>query len=355
KEVEQQLPICSDNLQAVLNGTCNHSNLHQCLFPTFREKCRRNCGYCPEQSRIDCGFATAVNPEYLHDHPNYNYRCQYIRAISNRKCDADEKVAINPITDCMLSCGRYACSKNDIEEDRGYNQIPVMELYVPQKNWQFAKFGSKSSVSKRSQTDESLPSSKSEALKSSSQSIGPLEKEKSVNASTEIPGKSITMIPKVTTRTSKDMQVAKLTDEKSKSNEEVKGTMIKEQKQNIQENNGLTDEKEELSIEPKNLRWTGDGGYQTVQLRNITTDRLAVKAKCSDNELYRVNPVFGFIDPGKELKVDIIRRKAIPKVDKMIFVSVRANKEDVFPKPLFKRSKDSQKMAMLPLLVARVI
>lgn len=42
----------------------------------------------------------------------------------------------------MLSCGRYACSKNDIEEDRGYNQIPVMELYVPQKNWQFAKFGS---------------------------------------------------------------------------------------------------------------------------------------------------------------------------------------------------------------------
>uniref|UniRef100_A0A8R1TL49 Major sperm protein n=1 Tax=Onchocerca volvulus TaxID=6282 RepID=A0A8R1TL49_ONCVO len=213
----------------------------------------------------------------------------------------------------------------------------------------------KSSVSKRSQTDESLPSSKSEALKSSSQSIGPLEKEKSVNASTEIPGKSITMIPKVTTRTSKDMQVAKLTDEKSKSNEEVKGTMIKEQKQNIQENNGLTDEKEELSIEPKNLRWTGDGGYQTVQLRNITTDRLAVKAKCSDNELYRVNPVFGFIDPGKELKVDIIRRKAIPKVDKMIFVSVRANKEEVFPKPLFKRSKDSQKMAMLPLLVARVI
>lgn len=36
---------------------------------------------------------------------------------------------------------------------------------------------------------------------------------------------------------------------------------------------------EELSIEPKNLRWTGDGGYQTVQLRNITTDRLAVKVR----------------------------------------------------------------------------
>ncbi|KAM3719954.1 Sperm-specific class P protein [Dirofilaria immitis] len=78
-------------------------------------------------------------------------------------------------------------------------------------------------------------------------------------------------------------------------------------------------------------------------------------AKCSDNQLYRVNPVFGFINPGEKLKVDIMRQKAMPKVDKMIFVSVRANKDDIFPRPLFKRSKDSQKVAMLPLLIARVI
>ncbi|VDO31457.1 unnamed protein product [Onchocerca flexuosa] len=42
----------------------------------------------------------------------------------------------------MLSCGRYACSRNEIEEDRGHSQVPVMQLYVPQKNWQFAAFGS---------------------------------------------------------------------------------------------------------------------------------------------------------------------------------------------------------------------
>lgn len=51
-----------------------------------------------------------------------------------------------------------------------------------------------------------------------------------------------------------------------------------------------------------------------------------LQAKCSDNQLYRVNPVFGFIDPGEELKVDIMRRKAVPKVDKMIFVSVHVSK-----------------------------
>ncbi|VDK69661.1 unnamed protein product [Litomosoides sigmodontis] len=142
ERVEQHLPICSDELQAVLNGTCGHNNLHNCLLPGFRERCRRSCGYCPEQSRVDCEFIRAVSAAYLYDHPNYNYRCQYIRAISNRKCEADEKVAINPITDCMLSCGRYACSAVDVEEDRGYEQVPVMKLYVPQNQWQFATRGS---------------------------------------------------------------------------------------------------------------------------------------------------------------------------------------------------------------------
>uniref|UniRef100_A0A1I7V5W9 Major sperm protein n=1 Tax=Loa loa TaxID=7209 RepID=A0A1I7V5W9_LOALO len=178
------------------------------------------------------------------------------------------------------------------------------------------------------------------------------------NTFAKIPEKSsLIVIPMITAEKSKNTEGAKLADGKSISNEETEGAMFKEKEQNTQENIGLMDEKEEqqLTLEPKNLRWNGEGGYQTVQLRNITEDRLAVKAKCSDNHLYRVNPVFGFIDPGQELKVDIIRRKAVPKVDKMIFVSVRANKDDIFPKPLFKRSKDSQKMAMLPLLITRVI
>lgn len=38
-----------------------------------------------------------------------------------------------------------------------------------------------------------------------------------------------------------------------------------------------------------------------------------------------MNPVYAFIDPGEELKVDIMRQKALPKVDKMIFVSVHVS------------------------------
>ncbi|CAG9530981.1 unnamed protein product [Cercopithifilaria johnstoni] len=219
-------------------------------------------------------------------------------------------------------------------------------------------------VTIRSQPDETFWSNKLKAynkVKSgSSRSNGPWDKETNGDVSIKVPGKSPTVIPMVRTATTpKDAQIAKLVNEKSTYDGEIKGAIFKEQEQNTQENIsvGSIDEKEEqeLALEPKNLRWSGEGGYQTVQLRNITKDRLAIKAKCSDNQLYRVNPVFGFIDPGEELKVDIMRRKAIPKVDKMIFVSVHANKDDIFPKSLFKRSKDSQKMAMLPLLVARVI
>ncbi|KAM3719953.1 Uncharacterized protein ACO02O_11804 [Dirofilaria immitis] len=219
-----------------------------------------------------------------------------------------------------------------------------------------------SSISKRSQTDnEFTRSNKSKSYRKmkniNNQSNETQQKTTSADTSAEIFEKSLTVIPTVNTGMSKNMEMAKPADTQSKFDEEMRGNIFKEQEQNTQENIGLIDEKkeQELIIEPKNLRWTGEGGYQTVQLQNITNDRLAIKAKCSDNQLYRVNPVFGFINPGEKLKVDIMRQKAMPKVDKMIFVSVRANKDDIFPRPLFKRSKDSQKVAMLPLLIARVI
>uniref|UniRef100_A0A915PP12 Major sperm protein n=1 Tax=Setaria digitata TaxID=48799 RepID=A0A915PP12_9BILA len=196
-------------------------------------------------------------------------------------------------------------------------------------------------ANRRSQIgDKFLQSNKSEVYREmksrSKQPVEPWQKRKSDGGSDKTSGKSLTFTPIISTKTAKDTQVDKVD-------------------QITQENVSSSNEKEEqeLALEPKTLRWSGEGGYQTVQLQNITQDRLAIKAKCSDNQLYRVNPVFGFIDPGEKLKIDIMRRKAVPKVDKMIFVSVHANKDDVFPKPLFKRSKDSQKMAMLPLLVAR--
>ncbi|VDN19696.1 unnamed protein product [Gongylonema pulchrum] len=110
-----------------------------------------------------------------------------------------------------------------------------------------------------------------------------------------------------------------------------------------------------MIVEPKDLRWSGKAGYQAVYLQNATNDRLAIKAKCSDTKLYYVNPVFGFIEPGETMKVDVVRQKAAPKIDKIIFVTVHATKDDLLPKPLFKGPEESQKTAMLPLLVARAM
>jgi len=66
-----------------------------------------------------------------------------------------------------------------------------------------------------------------------------------------------------------------------------------------------------------------DGGIQTVSIQNMSQDRQAVKVKCSDNQLYRVNPVYSFIEPGQTLDVDILRQSGPAKVDKMVFVTAK--------------------------------
>lgn len=63
------------------------------------------------------------------------------------------------------------------------------------------------------------------------------------------------------------------------------------------------DEHIELNMEPRELRFEKRGGLLKVQLHNPTDTRQAIKVKCSDNNLYRVNPVYGFIEPGAQLNV----------------------------------------------------
>lgn len=37
--------------------------------------------------------------------------------------------------------------------------------------------------------------------------------------------------------------------------------------------------------------------------------------------MYRVNPVFSFVEPGQILSIDILRQNGGAKVDKMVFVA----------------------------------
>uniref|UniRef100_A0A0M3HQ39 Major sperm protein n=1 Tax=Ascaris lumbricoides TaxID=6252 RepID=A0A0M3HQ39_ASCLU len=81
------------------------------------------------------------------------------------------------------------------------------------------------------------------------------------------------------------------------------------------------DSKKDMRMEPVELRWGVKGGVQRVFIKNPTNERRAIKVKCSDNNLYRVNPVYSFIEPGQVLAVDVLRHLGEPKVDKMVFVT----------------------------------
>ena len=44
---------------------------------------------------------------------------------------------------------------------------------------------------------------------------------------------------------------------------------------------------------------------QTLKITNNSTTRQAVKIKCSDNNTYRIDPVYAFVDPGKDVTLTV--------------------------------------------------
>ncbi|VDK82696.1 unnamed protein product [Onchocerca ochengi] len=100
-----------------------------------------------------------------------------------------------------------------------------------------------------------------------------------------------------------------------------------------------------LKIEPKSLNWNISGGVQRVYLTNPSNERRAIKVKCSDNHLYRVSHVFGFIEPGQMFTIDVVRQNGGSKTDKMVFLWTEAMETDKNASMLFK------KLSVYPLLV----
>ncbi|VDK73918.1 unnamed protein product [Litomosoides sigmodontis] len=111
----------------------------------------------------------------------------------------------------------------------------------------------------------------------------------------------------------------------------------------------LGDRRDLLKMEPKELRWNVSGGVRQVFITNPTNTRHAIKVKCSDNSVYRVNPVFSFVEPGQILSIDILRQNGGAKVDKMVFVAATAKKEDVNPRAVFQNNLPKP-MMVLPLI-----
>ncbi|KAJ1345659.1 hypothetical protein KIN20_000250 [Parelaphostrongylus tenuis] len=66
--------------------------------------------------------------------------------------------------------------------------------------------------------------------------------------------------------------------------------------------------------------------------------------------LYRVNPVFGVVEPGKSSRIDILRQNGAAKIDKMVLVTTRAEEGELPSREAFNRARNTE-MMVLPLLV----
>ncbi|KAK0397377.1 hypothetical protein QR680_002104 [Steinernema hermaphroditum] len=86
------------------------------------------------------------------------------------------------------------------------------------------------------------------------------------------------------------------------------------------------EEDHELYLAPKLAEYSASkGGASRHLLVNGSTERIAVKFKCSNNDLYRVSPVYSCLEPGSSQRVHIVRDPGPAKVDKMVLLYKKTN------------------------------
>uniref|UniRef100_A0A0N5BXZ1 Major sperm protein n=1 Tax=Strongyloides papillosus TaxID=174720 RepID=A0A0N5BXZ1_STREA len=92
-------------------------------------------------------------------------------------------------------------------------------------------------------------------------------------------------------------------------------------------------------------------GNAIITLENKTDLKRAIKIKCSDNNIYKVNPVFHYIESGKTVSVEVIRSGDQRKVDKLVVLNTPATLDGHDPQKEFK-SGGKYTSIVIPLAVA---
>ena len=73
-----------------------------------------------------------------------------------------------------------------------------------------------------------------------------------------------------------------------------------------------------LNIEPAAATVPAGGGVSKHAFQNPGEGRLVFKVKATNNDHYRVKPVYGFVDPGAATEFEITRTAGPPKEDKFV-------------------------------------
>ncbi|KAI6178056.1 Major sperm protein [Aphelenchoides besseyi] len=208
------------------------------------------------------------------------------------------------------------------------------------KSKRSAKGGRWNNKSKRSARVSSRPSARSAKKRASSKRSKKSNREAGSKSSKRSKSSAITAIPQKAAQAVKD----------------VKQTAEKKLNPNAVQEGGSQQKKDitakmatEVHIAPQQLRFEPSGGRMRVFVHNPKKERYALKVKCSDNNTYRVSPVYAIVEPNAQALFDVYRQSAPSKVDKLVFVTSKVNDSNEDPKNAFKAPGHYSKIAM-PLI-----
>ncbi|KAI6211046.1 Major sperm protein [Aphelenchoides besseyi] len=93
-----------------------------------------------------------------------------------------------------------------------------------------------------------------------------------------------------------------------------------------------------MSVDPEVGKFLATGGRSEHMCVNLGESRICVKVRCSNNVLYRVNPVYMFIDPRQCQNLIVSRLPGEPKGDKLILHYLPCDDNASDPHEVFKNS-----------------
>ncbi|VDM41661.1 unnamed protein product [Toxocara canis] len=105
-----------------------------------------------------------------------------------------------------------------------------------------------------------------------------------------------------------------------------------------------------LIVYPPVAEFITIGGAAKHVLTNNGASRLVIKIKCSNNRLYKVSPVYSFLDAGSSRDLEICREEGSARNDKLLIVYKEARSEDTDPRAAFTAETVTGRI-VLPLIV----
>ncbi|CEF64209.1 MSP domain and PapD-like domain-containing protein [Strongyloides ratti] len=103
-----------------------------------------------------------------------------------------------------------------------------------------------------------------------------------------------------------------------------------------------------LNIDPPTGQYPAAGGKSSHKIINTTESRHAFKVKTSNNECYRVKPVYGFVEGKAQCDFDVVRLSGPPKEDKIVVQWAEVPAEETDPQSPFKAGAQAGEV-ILPL------